>query len=911
MTKNQDSMISYVLKYLSDKEKITEATIQDAVKLFLPIVPLNDSEQTEVIKELQARLQIDIDRGVYITAKDHKPWYADAKANIDPRFWNRYVQYLQDERGWAPKVIAEMDRFSDELMDLLGNPNQNEVFSRRGLCIGNVQSGKTSNYIALMNKAADAGYRVIILLTGTIEKLRQQTQQRVDEGFTGLDSKTLTKDRDNVRVGVGLNDARVSGFAVTSTTSDFRTATAQQIVARLDAIYDPVVFVLKKNKSVLSQLERWLRVYNVPKSKKTIDLPMLLIDDEADNASINTKDKENPTAINAAIRKLLALFSKANYVGFTATPYANIFIDPETDDKMLAEDLFPRDFIYALKTPTNYIGADRIFLEGGDCGFMLHENDDCEAYLPLRHKSGAAPAGKLPESMLEAIAAFFLANAVRDLRGDVKSHRTMMINISRFIAVQDAITSQVDELVRTMQREIRNYYRMGEQAMEYDTFRLLHKTWDKYYAPMESIDFEWPAIQEALHAAVAAVEVRTINGGNASKYLNYDEYDNGLRLIAVGGLSLSRGLTLEGLCISYFYRNSQMYDTLMQMGRWFGYRSHYEDLCQIWMPATSMSWYAYITEATNELLLEVSRMKLLNMTPKDFGLCVRSDQAALMVTARNKMRSAQDYTMTLSLNGRVVETPFLHSSAQVEQANLKATESFLSELQKAYQLEKDDTGLALKTPQFLNVKKDYIIEYLSTYNTHPLNFDFHAEDFVKILREDKGTDLDHWDVMIASGKGEERDLEGIPVRTVQRIFDYKAKQNAYQMSGKGSRLGSRDAGKGGLTRDTVEKIEKALRRIEPEKKNFSQADYFKTGISRNPLLVIYPVQLKAEEGTEKEKLAQKAGAPLIGLSIGIPRVEGQEDKKYNYKINVVKWKELYEVEQGEDLDEQDSTIPEE
>lgn len=132
-----------------------------------------------------------------------------------------------------------------------------------------------------------------------------------------------------------------------------------------------------------------------------------------------------------------------------------------------------------------------------------------------------------------------------------------MINISRFIAVQEAITSQVDELVRTMLREIRNYYRAGEQAMEYDTFRLLRKTWDKYYAPMETIDFEWSDIQEALHAAVASVEVRTINGGNASKYLNYDEYDNGLRLIAVGGLSLSRGLTLEGLCISYFYRNSR------------------------------------------------------------------------------------------------------------------------------------------------------------------------------------------------------------------------------------------------------------------------------------------------------------------------------------------------------------------
>ena len=161
-------MISYVLKYLSDKEKITEATIQDAVKLFLSIVPLNDSEQTEVIKELQARLQIDIDRGVKIPAKDHQPWDADAKADIDPLFWERYVQYLQNECGWVPKVITEMDRFSDELMDLLGNPGQETGFSVRGLCIGNVQSGKTANYIALMNTAADAGYRVIILLTVTI-----------------------------------------------------------------------------------------------------------------------------------------------------------------------------------------------------------------------------------------------------------------------------------------------------------------------------------------------------------------------------------------------------------------------------------------------------------------------------------------------------------------------------------------------------------------------------------------------------------------------------------------------------------------------------------------------------------------------------------------------------------------------
>lgn len=347
--------------------------------------PLTESEKADVITTLHSRLDVQIDRGHCLKEKDHIPWYMAAKAEQPRKFWDRYTIYLQNEQHWNANTVNELDRTTDEIMDLLGNPDSPNSFLYRGLCIGDVQSGKTSTYIGLINKAADAHYRVIILLTGMIEKLRRQTQQRIDEGFIGLDSYAFTLEKGNVQVGVGAIDPTTSGWAVTSTTSDFNTATAEKIVGQLNNIGAPVIFVLKKNKSVLEKLEQWLRFYNTNKVTKNIDIPMLLIDDEADNASVNTK-KDDVTAINKCIRKLLVLFEKANYVGFTATPYANIFIDPDTKQEMLDHDLFPRDFIYALEAPSNYIGARSIFGEDAPYAYMLESNDDCESALPMKHK---------------------------------------------------------------------------------------------------------------------------------------------------------------------------------------------------------------------------------------------------------------------------------------------------------------------------------------------------------------------------------------------------------------------------------------------------------------------------------------------------------------------------------------------
>lgn len=344
MNENQSKVTSYVIMQLEKKNKVTIEEIKKFVDFFSQVNPLSEDEKKEVIQEVQAKIQIKIDKGILITEKNHKPWYLNAKGEINPLFWERYRSYLQSQ-GWATSVINEMDDATDSIMDLLGNPSQQAGFKRLGLCIGEVQSGKTANYIALINKAADAGYKIIILLTGIMEKLRSQTQERVDLGFTGLDSDAYVNNNnaDQYKVGVGNLDTSVTAWSLTTKSKDFRRSTASSIIPRIEDITVPVIFVLKKNSSVLKNLSNWFKLI----SKGKINFPMLLIDDEADNASINTNNPDNnPTAINKAIRELLDKFAKSNYVGFTATPYANIFIDPDTDDEMLKGDLFPKDFIY-------------------------------------------------------------------------------------------------------------------------------------------------------------------------------------------------------------------------------------------------------------------------------------------------------------------------------------------------------------------------------------------------------------------------------------------------------------------------------------------------------------------------------------------------------------------------------------
>lgn len=893
---------------------------------------LSAEEKNEVITALHSALCVKINRGHIIREREHKPWYMAAKARNDSKFWNRYRQYLLKIKHWNGETFNELDKATDEIMDMLGNPEEEYGFLRRGLCIGDVQSGKTSCYIGLINKAADAHYKVIILLTGTIEKLRRQTQQRIDEGFIGLDSNVFTLKRDQIRVGVGTLSEKgtpwedVSAWAMTSTTSDFNTSTARRLVGQLSNINSPVIFVVKKNKSVLEKLEKWLSVYNLNKNINKIDLPMILIDDEADNASVNTKI-DDITTINKCIRNLLNLFVRSNYIGFTATPYANIFIDPDSETEMQNQDLFPKDFIYALESPSNYIGARSIFSEDGIYRYMLESNDDCEDALPIKHKIDAK-FKFIPESLKEAIATFFVANAVRDLRGDSESHRTMMINISRFIAVQKNITKKIDGFVRDWKCQIENYCLTGNQALQYESFKYAKNAFEKYFQSLDKSKFSdlkyftWQEIQSVLYQSIASIEVRTINGGNAAKNLNYEDYEcnnnsSGLRLIAIGGISLSRGLTLEGLCVSYFYRNSSMYDTLMQMGRWFGYRQNYQDLCKIWMPEDSMSWYEHISEATDELRDEVKRMQNQNMTPADFGLEVRSNIYGLLVTARNKMRTAHDYERIMNFSGEVIETRYVHSTREILRKNYDLTINFILDLEKNYKVYINEPKLAVKHPQFLSVTKKYIESYLKNFCVHSMNISTGFDTFklIEMFNGDSKDIFNEWDILIAGGTKNNNSLinfANLEIHPVTRSFAFREDVKSLQMSGKNSRLGSKDLAKGGLTPEIVKKIESDY---DSNGKSFSETFYFKSGYKRNPLLVIYPVRLigskiddKSIQSIEKQNIINQINFPVVGLSIGIPLIDGIERVRVNYKINKQRWLEIFGADNEDDFDENDEIM---
>lgn len=923
-----DSLIE-TYKQEHEIEILEEHEIENIILPVKLLFNLNEEEFVQAKNALHARMAVKMNRGVCLKGDyNHKPWYSAYKTTkeIFP-FWQRYVEYLIKDKKFSHKVINALDESTDDIMDMLANPEKKENFSRRGLIIGDVQSGKTATYIALINKAADAGYKVIILLTGTIEKLRQQTQGRIDEGFTGIKFKNYFNgiESKNIDSYIGVSKySIIKDMYVTSLTStelDFNRNAYRSIISSVRSLAGPVIFVIKKNKSILEKLKNWLLNYSAENNE--IQETMLLIDDEADAASINTNnDDTNPTAINTAIRSLLKIFIRSNYVAFTATPYANIFINPDTTDDMLNDDLFPKDFIYSLNAPSNYIGASSIFVDYKDDDgkvipakykYMLHNNDDCEDFIPERHRKDYLPE-KLPESLKEALASFIIANAIRDLRGHHNTHRTMLINVSRYIYVQNNLTDIIKEYMKTIIEEIRNYSKM-DNALKHSNIKYIKDVYDKYYAQLNEYvnaeqTFSWQQIQETLYKSSASIEISSVNGGNASKILDYENYEKGLRLIAVGGLSLSRGLTLEGLVISYFYRNSKMYDTLMQMGRWFGYRTGYEDLCQIWMTNRSQEWYSNIAEATDELRKDIVRMRNANRTPKDFGLQVRADNNSLLVTALNKMRSAQEYTITVSLSGLYKETPYITDNKEENNHNLKAVNTLIySIINDKYIDEYGNTNMALPYKhQFLNIPKGKIIDFLSLFKASMFNLytgfnDNNEQGFiVNLLQENHKPILDKWDILIASGEGEPCSIGGIETNKIQRNFTVIKSADgingAFKMSGSKSRLGTSSDAKGGLKKDSAIKIKDNYKNTLPDEsknKSIPAKRYFEDStITRNPLLIIYPVELKNNNDDIELNEIEKnyKNDTLIGIGIGIPVFNDTNTyQSSTYIVNMRKYKE--------------------
>lgn len=833
----------------------------------------SDTEIQEAISTIQTRHTTHMGMGVMFEAEDYKPWLVGRRGNIGFYYWSRYHEHLKEK--FSIDVVGKLDAITDKILDHLEDPQKEGNWDRKGLVVGHVQSGKTANYIGVISKAADAGYKVIIVLGGMLNSLRNQTQARIDSDFAGWCTRPPPHEGP---IGVAKHDANPINprrpISFTTSVEDFKKAYAQQNMLGLKALSEPVLLVVKKNVSTLRNLREWLAQNNRHDLK---DFPFLLIDDEADNASINTnKEDQDPTKINLGIRSLLQLFPRNSYVGYTATPFANIFIDPADEEEMrngeLYKDLFPRDFILSLDPPSNYVGADKLFREEGDCS-ILREIDDNEDLLPIRHKKDWK-IHSLPNSLKRAIDCFIFAKTIRELRGQTGKHHSMMVNVSRFTDVQEFLKVKVSEFVKARQQAIKNYAGLPEKdaLKESSVLRELKTIWDAEYAGAE---FKWYEIQNGLNASASRIEVVSVNSKSADR-LAYDDYPNGRSLITIGGLGLSRGLTLEGLNVSYFLRNSIMYDTLLQMGRWFGYREGYQDLCRVFMTKQTASWYSHISGAVEELREEFREMERLGLTPMDFGLKVRSHPTSLIVTAKNKMRATEEIVCKIALGGRFAETSRLINNGQIFTDNKKVFEDAVVAADKAKPPEQTKLGLF-----WAGVPIDileYVVENFRNAPDCMLTTKAPLQAYIKWLKDEKKVVA--CDVLLRSlperGEGDEIYCAEHRVFTVKRSLE-KGTLDDKRLVFMRRHITSEGDQSAGLSDEIV----RTLKKNAPGKDIDKECRKYRAQQKMPPLLILVFATFKSDEG-------KALTVPAYGISFpGDPSGNKRPEKTVTYTINKI------------------------
>ena len=860
---------------------------------------VEDDDAEELARLIEEKYGISMGFGAIVDAEDFRPWLHDARINgeIGDFYWGRYRKLL-NLKGLPKSVIDATDEVTDRVLDRLGDPRNLSPWSRRGMVVGHVQSGKTANYTGLICKAADAGYRLIVVIAGIHNNLRNQTQARIDEGFIGRDTGRLAHANKAQRqkiIGVGQFDQREFPVSLTNTLRDFNKATATTNTSQIGQYNVPVVLVIKKNTSTLKNLLEWLKEHSVHQGTQMVSQPMLLIDDEADNASINTAyARDEVTRINGQIRELLSLFHRSCYVGYTATPFANIFIDPDTDDETLKQDLFPRHFIIGLDAPSNYFGAQKVFLDARDQHVRLI--DDNEDILPMKHKIDH-PVDVLPESLIRAVRAFVVARAIRNARGQQAAHASMLINASRFTDVQGRLRSRVADVVDKMRDAVAVDGAKGKVALRNPEIAALHAVWESEFAEAEGAD--WPTVQARLHEVLVAARVVEVNASKRSQPLDYDQTgEHGVTVIAVGGFSLSRGLTLEGLTISYFLRNSMMYDTLMQMGRWFGYRPGYEDLCRIWIPADGVGWYAHIHEAMDDLQTQLKRMELAKATPEQFGLAVRSHPESLIVTARNKMGTGREFPMKVGLAGKLVETTRIRTDRDQLDRNRQAGQALAAAIQAS--------GLAPQNPSrgtlFIGVLVDLIRDFLRAFRadaSDPLTDPRLMSDYIDARAD---TELREWDVLFASAQKADAtsaNLSGIDMRAFGRsVGEPDLRQGVLAISGTSRRVGSPGDERVGLTKEQIDAATNAFReeRIRDGKPvpETLPPRIFCEVKGRRPLII-----LRFVEPVVPEELKVKSPDLVLAWSICFPPSDVQGGT-VEYIINTIRMREMFGEEEIEE-----------
>ncbi len=748
-----------LVKAEKDKTKITPAFIAEKVKkaadTFAGESPF-EADQGKAVIALIQRFSHWMGKATILKDNaNHRDWLNTARKK-DWHYWRRYSDYLESKL--SDVVVEGLNDATDDILRLLEDPKRTDEWDRRGLVVGHVQSGKTSNYSGLICKAADAGYKIIIVLAGTHNNLRSQTQIRLEESFLGYET---TVDRDpGLPIGVAEfgEDLKTNSATTRAENGDFSKAIAKHFHG-ISPEERPWLFVVKKQKTVLTALLNWINTrvadstHSVTGRKLVTKLPLLVIDDEADNASVDTgeqlfdedgvpDEEHQPKTINSLIRQILHAFTRKAYVGYTATPFANIYIHHKGETSKEGPDLFPKAFIINLAAPSNYVGPAKMFgkatKEGRVGALPLTRDilDHCDpktdtGWMPPKHKKTHVPIENgqetIPLSLHRAIQSFVIACAVRELRGQGAEHSSMLVHVTRYVAVQNHVREQVEEAVRRMRQKITR----GTDAEK--LLADMRQLWVEDFLPtrdhvaelskpedMPPAMPQWDEVVAVMPQVLGDIELRSING-TAKDALDYSTPGAAHKVIVIGGDKLARGLTLDGLCVSYFVRTTKMYDTLMQMGRWFGYRPGFLDLCRLYTSPDLVEWFGHIADASEALREEFDFMAAANLTPEQYGLKVMSHEV-LTVTSPLKMRNSR--TLSLSYSGTRPQTILFHRDAKVQAANLAATDALIASLGATppagvkYPRDGDPDNWR-NARLWRDVDAAKVVAFLAAYATHP------------------------------------------------------------------------------------------------------------------------------------------------------------------------------------------------
>lgn len=914
--------------FLSDIKRERKVTSQDirtvtGNPLIQQQYPLVDTE--ELISQLESDMQVFQDNATELIDDNVKPWLNDVKANINWELWERYRSYLKKNDGSFP--VDSLSDLTDKILDKCVDPKTPGNWDRRGMVVGNVQSGKTANYTGLINKATDAGYKLIIVIAGIHNALRSQTQVRIDEGYIGRNSADFILRHRKTKIGVGEYDIDTEIYSYTS--SDEKGDFSRSIATRLSVPIggkSPTVLVIKKNKSILENLILWLNQFAVDDAngdRKIYNIPVLVIDDEADNASVNSGTEIDVRTINRLIRTLLNLFYQNTYIGYTATPYANLFIpsawseDLETMVKdirlKVGEDLFPRDFIVSIPPPSNYIGAAQVFgfenlktgeqFEGLD---IIRRAEDQEPWFPrvINRENRDMLPDDVPVSLKEAIKAFILTCAIRRLRSQGKKHNSMLIHVALRVAWIDRIAWLVNEILRDYVRQIKS--EQGNLISE------LEHLFNTDFVPTtlevrENISYTdpkikthvWEEVKGELLKAVTKIEVRAVHGTKNTRnleyhsieeinYKKYEDVGSSLSVIAVGGNKLARGITLEGLSVSYYLRTTRMYDSLMQMGRWFGYRPGYVDLCRLFTTEQLINWYRHVTMATEEMRADFDEMAAKNLRPQDYyQIKVRTHPGMLLITSVAKMRDFD--RIAVGFSGKLLQTYVFKMSNRVVQSNYQAFTNLTSRLLDP---EKQESSHKANTLLWRKVDANIVSDFIASYQS-----DFVNSKVLKsyIEKQNRNGKLTEWSVAIIlntvktiTTKG---DLNGKPVKT--HLFKWKNGNISGGLPARNLEYGLTELRVRGSKNAILDKRARMID-LNLDSKASEQEIKNQRNSEEKPLLVIMPLDPRVSEKLDED-------IPLIGFGLIFPDFEGEETYEYAARPSQVD----FEINVQEDDDTED------